>query len=225
MKLYELLQRTETIRVCADCEVSRVISDSRKVLPGDLFVCIAGGHFDGHNFAAEMLAKGAAAVVTERDLGLQQQVIVRDTRAALNHLCAAYYGYPAEQMKLLGVTGTSGKTSTAFILYALLERLGKKTGLIGTVKCMAGSHELPSNQTTPEPEELQRLFKLMAVEGCEYAVMEVSSQALAQGRVDGCRFEVAGFTNFSQDHLDYHGSMTAYLDAKNPLFGMADRVV
>lgn len=225
MRLVQLLENITTVRVCADCEVGGIVSDSRRLRPGDLFVCIAGEHFDGHTAASEMLAQGAAAVVTQRDLGLERQVIVPDTRAALNRLFAAYYGYPASGMKLLGVTGTSGKTSTAFLLHDLLERLGKKTGLIGTVKCLAGSLELPSNQTTPEPEELQRLFRLMADAGCEYAVMEVSSQALAQGRVDGCRFEAAGFTNFSQDHLDYHGSMQAYLDAKKPLFAMTAHTV
>ena len=225
MRLYQLLERVDVLSVCDDGEITSIVSDSRKVCPGDLFVAISGIHFDGHNACAEVLQKGAAAVVVERDLGLPHQVIVSDTRAALNKLIAAYYEYPSERYKLIGVTGTSGKTSTTFMVRAMLDRLGKKTGLIGTVKCMAGSREFPADQTTPEPEELQRLFKLMAVEGCEYVVMEVSSQGIAQGRIDGCRFEAAAFTNFSQDHLDYHGSMQAYLNAKKPLFALAKTAV
>ncbi len=225
MRLYQLLERVDVLSVCEDFEITSIVSDSRKIGPGDLFVAISGIHFDGHNACAEVLQKGAAAVVVERDLGLQRQVIVSDSRAALNKLVAAYYGYPAERYKLIGVTGTSGKTSTTFMVKAMLDRLGKKTGLIGTVKCMAGSREFPADQTTPEPEELQKLFKLMAVESCEYVVMEVSSQGIAQGRIDGCRFEAAAFTNFSQDHLDYHGSMQAYLNAKKPLFALAKTAV
>ncbi|HNX13885.1 MAG TPA: UDP-N-acetylmuramoyl-L-alanyl-D-glutamate--2,6-diaminopimelate ligase [Oscillospiraceae bacterium] len=225
MRLYQLLERVDVLSVCRDCEITSIVSDSRKICPGDLFVAISGIHFDGHNACGEVLEKGAAAVIVERDLGLPHQVIVSDSRTALNKLIAAYYEYPSEEYKLIGVTGTSGKTSTTFMVKAMLDRLGKKTGLIGTVKCMAGSREFPADQTTPEPEELQRLFKLMAVEGCEYVVMEVSSQGIAQGRIDGCRFEAAAFTNFSQDHLDYHGSMQAYLNAKKPLFALAKSAV
>ena len=225
MRLYQLLERADVLSVCEDCEITSIVSDSRKINTGDLFVAISGIHFDGHNACAEVLQKGAAAVIVERDLGLPHQVIVSDSRAALNKIVAAYYEYPCELYKLIGVTGTSGKTSTTFMLKAMLDWLGKKTGLIGTVKCMAGNREFPADQTTPEPEELQRLFKLMAVEGCEYVVMEVSSQGIAQGRIDGCRFEAAAFTNFSQDHLDYHGSMQAYLNAKKPLFALAKTAV
>lgn len=226
MTLYKLLERVKTLSVCSDREITGINSDSRKAAgAGDLFVAIHGATFDGHEYCASMLQKGAAAVLVERDMGLGDcQVIVPDTRAALNIITAAYYGYPAESFKLIGVTGTSGKSSVGFMVKQMLESMGKKSGLIGTIKCMAGDREFPAGQTTPEPAELQRLFKVMQAEGCKYVMMEVSSQGLAQGRVDGCRFAAAGFTNFSQDHLDYHGSMQAYLDAKKPLFSLADAV-
>lgn len=225
MRLSELLSGINAVYGGSDREVTSIVSDSRRLCPGDLFVAVKGEHFDGHDVCAQMLAKGACAVVVSRDLGLERQILVEDTRAALNMLEAAYFGYPARSMKLLGLTGTSGKTGTAFMTKAMLDALGVRAGLMGTVKCMAGSREFRAGQTTPEPAEMQRLFKIMQAEGCEYAVMEVSSQGIDQGRIAGLAFESAAFTNFSQDHLDYHKTMQNYLNAKKPLFAAAAHAV
>lgn len=228
MKLFDLLAGVEVVSLSpgiGDIEVTAVCSDSRKLSKNDLFVAISGKHFDGHSFCADALALGAAAVVTERDLGLASQVVVRDTRGALALITANYHKNPAARLRLVGVTGTSGKTSTTYMIKSMLERTGKKCGLIGTVECMAGDRSFGAEQTTPEPAELLRLLKIMEAEGCEFVVMEVSSQGLAQGRVDGLFFEVAAFTNLSQDHLDYHGTMEKYLDAKKPLFARCGAAV
>ncbi len=225
MKLYELLQRVKTIRVCEDREVSGITSDTRKLEAGDVFVCIKGARFDGHTAAAEMLEKGASAVVVERDLGLPHQVIVENSRAALSLMYAAVYGFPMDKLKLIGITGTSGKTSTSYMTKAILDTLGVKTGLLGSIVRIVGDKVFHAEQNTPEPGEFYELLAMMAGEGCEYVVMEVSSQGLDQRRVEGCTFEAAVFTNLSQDHLDYHGSMENYLNAKKLLFGMARHAV
>lgn len=225
MRLYELLARVDTISVCEDREVSGIVSDTRKCETGDVFVCIAGARFDGHSAAAEMLEKGASAVVVERDLGLPNQVVVPNSRAALSLMYAAVYGFPMDRLKLIGITGTSGKTSTSYMIKAMLDSMGAKTGLLGSIVRIVGDKVFHADQNTPEPEEFYQLLAMMAGEDCEYVIMEVSSQGLHQHRVEGCEFEAAVFTNLSQDHLDYHGSMESYLDAKKLLFGMARHAV
>ena len=204
MKLSEILRGIEVKNKYEDREIADVTSDSRLVEKGFVFVCIKGASFDGHSVAAEMLEKGAAAVVCEYDLGLDGQIIVEDTRKALSPICANYFGNPSEKLKLIGLTGTNGKTTTTFLIKQILENTGKKVGLIGTVQNMVGSEVFPAHYTTPDPHELQSLFRKMVDAGCEYCVMEVSSQALAQGRVNGIHFLVGAFTNLTQDHLDYH---------------------
>ena len=225
MKLSEILNGIEVLNQYSDREVLDVTQDSRLVKEGSLFVCIKGNSFDGHSVAKEMLEKGAAAVVAERDLGLENQIIVADSRAVYSPVCANFYGNPAKKLKLIGLTGTNGKTTTSFLIKQILENTGKKVGLIGTVQNMVGNEIYPAKYTTPDPYELQKLFRLMADAGCEYCVMEVSSQALAQGRVNGLRFTVGAFTNLTQDHLDYHKTWENYFNSKRILFENSDIAV
>ena len=225
MKLSEILRGIEVLNSYADKEVLDVTQDSRLVKEGSLFVCIKGASFDGHNAAQEMLEKGAAAVVVERDLGLENQIVVSDTRSVYSPICANFFGNPADKLKLIGLTGTNGKTTTTFLIKQILENTGKKVGLIGTVQNMVGDEIYPAKYTTPDPYELQKLFRLMADAGCEYCVMEVTSQALAQGRVNGLRFLIGAFTNLTQDHLDYHKTWENYFNAKRMLFENCDIAV
>ncbi len=222
MKISDVLRGLKVYDIYDDVQVKYITADSRKVTDGTVFVCIAGSRFDGHSVAAEMLEKGAVCVVCERDLGLKNQIIVDNTRAAMSIICANFFGNPASRLKLIGITGTNGKTTTAFLIKDMLEKMGKKTGLIGTVKNMAGDKEFPAALTTPESYELHSLFAEMVREGCEYCVMEVSSQALAQYRVEGLRFAAGVFTNLTRDHLDYHGTFENYEQAKAMLFTVSD---
>ena len=218
MKLSEILKGVNVKNDYADKEVVNVTSDSRLVEEGFLFVCIKGASFDGHSVAAQMLEKGAAAVVCERDLGLENQIIVDESRAVYSIVCANYFGNPASKLKIIGLTGTNGKTTTTFLIKQILDNLGNKTGLIGTVQNMVADEVYPAHYTTPDPYELQSLFAKMVEAGCEYCVMEVSSQALAQGRVASVQFELAVFTNLTQDHLDYHKTWENYFNSKKLLF-------
>lgn len=218
MKLSEILKGIKVKNTYEDCEITNVTQDSRMIEEGCLFVCIKGGTFDGHSAAREALEKGAAAVLVQVDLGLDRQILTDDTRAVYSNICANFFGNPADKLKLIGITGTNGKTTTTFLMKQILESAGKKTGLIGTVQNMVGDEVYPAKFTTPDPYELQKLFSLMVKAGCEYCVMEVSSQALAQGRVNGLEFEIAAFSNLTQDHLDYHKTFENYFEAKRILF-------
>ena len=225
MKLSQLL---EGITVCSagadmDAEISEVCYDSRAVRPGDLFVAIRGFETDGHRYIAGAMERGAAAVVCEEAPEGVPAVVVGDSRAALAAIGANRYGHPAESMTMIGVTGTNGKTSTTYFIKAVLEARGAKVGLIGTNQNLIGDEVLETERTTPESYELQALFARMRDAGCTHAVMEVSSHALALKRVYGIRFQVALFTNLTQDHLDFHGTMEEYRKAKALLFAQADR--
>ena len=222
MKLEKILEGIEVKGQIPDVEVTDVTQNSKAVKEGSLFVCIKGNSFDGHNFASEMLQNGAAAVVCERDLGLEKQVVVENTRALFSPMCANFYGRPAEKLKIVGITGTNGKTTTAFLVKQILENAGKKVGLIGTIQNMVGDEIYPAKFTTPDPQELQKLFSLMVEADCEYCVMEASSQALAQERLNGVHFDVAAFSNLTQDHLDYHKTWENYFNAKRKLFENCD---
>lgn len=225
MKLSQILDGIKILNTYEDIEVADVTQDSRLVKEGSLFVCVKGAVFDGHNVAAEMLEKGAAAVVAERDLGLDKQIIVENSRAVFSPICANFYNNPAKKLKLIGLTGTNGKTTTTFLIKQILENSGKKVGLIGTVQNMICDEIYPAKYTTPDPYELQKLFAMMVDAGCEYCVMEVSSQALAQGRVNGLNFAVGVFTNLTQDHLDYHKTWENYFNSKRMLFENCDIAV
>ena len=204
---------------------SSVTNDSRQVREGSIFVCVRGGRFDGHDKAEEALSAGAAAVVAERDLGLVRQILVENTRAAYALLCKNHFGSPGDRMKLVGITGTSGKTTVAFLVKSILQTAGKRVGLMGTIHNEIGGMEFPAKHTTPDPYQLHTMLERMREAGCEYVVMEASSHALDQRRLEGCRFAAAAFTNLSQDHLDYHGTMENYFAAKKKLFPMADAAV
>ncbi|MDR1590320.1 MAG: UDP-N-acetylmuramoyl-L-alanyl-D-glutamate--2,6-diaminopimelate ligase [Oscillospiraceae bacterium] len=203
-----------------DSEASGVSYDSRRVKSGDVFVAVRGFNCDGHDHIADAAANGAVCVVTQDAAadGLPY-VSVENTRAALAVLSANLFGRPAEKLKIIGVTGTNGKTTVTYLIKEIIERAtGAKTGLIGTIRNMVGAEELWAEFTTPESYELHELFANMVGAGCEYAVMEVSSHALALDRVYGIEFDVGVFTNLTSDHLDFHKSMEEYGDAKLKLF-------
>ncbi|MCL1974736.1 MAG: UDP-N-acetylmuramoyl-L-alanyl-D-glutamate--2,6-diaminopimelate ligase [Firmicutes bacterium] len=203
-------------------EVLGLAYDSSKVEPGYMFFAIKGELTDGHKYIGNAIKAGALAVVVqERQPDLPAhvaQIMTNDSRRLMGRLAAAYYGHPEQEIRLIGVTGTNGKTTTTYLIQFLLESAGIRTGLIGTVHNQAGSKILPATHTTPESLELFKLFALMRAEGCRAVVMEVSSHALSQGRTDSCDFSAAIFTNLSQDHLDYHGNMESYCAAKTTLF-------
>ncbi len=221
MKLSTLLKDVKTLNAYEDVEVERVTDNNKDNLQDALFVCIDGGHVDGHTLAKSAVNSGAVAVLTSYDLGLPNQVIVENTRCAYAKISANFYRNPAKKLKLIGVTGTNGKTTTAFFIKNILEVLGKKCGIIGTVKNDTGNGESNATLTTPEPMKLHKLFSQMVNNGCEYCVMEVSSQGLHQNRVYGLNFEVAVLTNITPEHLDYHETMQNYIDAKLMLFNMS----
>lgn len=219
MKLSTLLEGTVHQNLLVrDVEITGITMDSRKITPGCLFCCINGRGRDGHDFAANALEDGAAAVVTQRYLSGLPQIIVADTVRTYGLLCARFYQESWSSLRLIGITGTNGKTTTSVLLKQILERNGFKTGLIGTIENVVGDHVYHTGLTTPPPEELHRLFAQMQSGGCRYAVAEISSQALDQGRLEGLHFACTAFTNLTRDHLDYHGGMENYYQAKKKLF-------
>lgn len=204
----------------------QVLSDSRKVGSDSIFVAIKGFKSDGHAFVANAVAQGALLIVCEQDMGLgEKQIIVENSRSAYAVMCANLNGNPSRRLRLIGVTGTNGKTTITNVIKQVLEHLGHKVGLIGTIENEIDELTLPAKHTTPDPAELHVLFARMVKAGCEFAVMETSSHAMDQHRLDGCRFEAGVFTNLTQDHLDYHGTMEEYYKAKKKLFQMADSAV
>ena len=229
MKLSALLQGIEVLELHADpqLEVTAVISDSRKVQPGSLFVAVSGFASDGNRFIPMAMEKGAVVVVTAKKPEMDvPYVLVASDRLALALLGTNFYGRPAESMVMVGVTGTNGKTSTTWLLKQVLQQVkGAKVGLIGTMENHIGDEIIATERTTPESIELQELFARMRDAGCSYAVMEVSSHALELDRVAGITFDVAAFTNLTEDHLDFHKTMEAYCDAKAILFRRCRRAV
>ncbi|MBX6378469.1 MAG: UDP-N-acetylmuramoyl-L-alanyl-D-glutamate--2,6-diaminopimelate ligase, partial [Clostridia bacterium] len=204
------------------CEVTGLAYDSRRVRPGDAFLAIRGFHLDGHDFIADALARGAVACVVEDPTRLPAGVpaaVVRDGRRAAATIACRFFGDPTRHLTLVGVTGTNGKTTTAWLTRAAL-LASTATGLVGTVENVVGGRSRPVERTTPEAVDLQALFREMVDAGDGAAVMEVSSHALALHRVDGCHFDAAVFTNLTQDHLDFHGTLEAYREAKARLFAM-----
>src|SRR6266545_8074335 len=207
------------IRGDGETAVSDVVLDTRRVTRGALFCCVPGSRVDGHDLADAALEAGAAALCVERPLELgAPQVMVGSVRAALARLADAFFGSPSRRMDLVGVTGTNGKTTTAFMLEAIFRAAGRVPGLIGTVEVRIGDARLPVVHTTPEAPDLQRLLAEMADSGVRAAAMEVSSHGLALGRVDRTRFRAAVFTNLTQDHLDFHADLEDYYQSKRKLF-------
>ena len=207
------------LRGTLDGECGLLTYDSRLVTPGTAFVAMRGAQTDGHDYIHEAVERGAALIVAEREMDTAH-VVVENSRLALANLAANFHGQPAQSLKLIGITGTNGKTSVAFLLRHILQHAGKRSGLIGTVEYDLGDRVLPATRTTPESPELHEAFAAMARAGCEFCVMEVSSHALAQHRVAGLMFSGAVFTNLTQDHLDYHDDMTSYFAVKRQLFEM-----
>lgn len=227
MRIQELLKDLPFVyRLIGDenREVQSLCTDSRKIEPGCLFFCIPGMHFDAHEYAPEAVSRGAAALVVERELAVDcPQILVENVRLAMSYLASAFYGNPSKSLKIIGITGTKGKTTTSFLLKAILEKGGHRVGLIGTVCTLIGETEYAAGKTTPDPVEFQQTLKRMEEAGLDFVVMEVSAHALAMHRVAGIRFAAAGFTNLSRDHLDYFGTMEEYLKAKLAILPMAER--
>ena len=229
MKLKELLKDIPVLECTADpeLEIDAVHYDSRKVTTGSLFVAVTGFASDGNRFIPMALSKGAVAVVTaKKPEEAIPYVLVESDRLALALLGCNFYGHPAKSMTMIGVTGTNGKTSTTLLLKQVLETvLGAKVGLIGTMANMVGDEEIPTERTTPESFDLQARFGRMRDAGCSHVVMEVSSHAITLDRIGGTHFDIAAFTNLTEDHLDFHKTMDAYCDAKAELFRRCDKAV
>ena len=229
MKLKELLKDINILACTADpeLEIESIHYDSRKVTLGSLFVAISGFASDGNRFIPMALSKGAVAVVTaKKPEGDMPYILVDSDRMALAMLGCNFYGHPAKDMTMIGVTGTNGKTSTTLLLKQVLEKTtGAKVGLIGTMANMVGHEVIPTERTTPESFELQGLFARMRAAGCTHVVMEVSSHAVTLDRIGGVHFDIAAFTNLTEDHLDFHKTMDAYCDAKAELFRRCDKAV
>lgn len=225
MKLTQLLERLEyeVIQGSADLEISTLINDSRKVKNGSAFVCISGAVVDGHDFIADVAAKGASAVIVEKDVEAPAQLTVirvPDTRYALALMSAAYFGYPADKMKIIGITGTKGKTTTTYMIKSILEEVGHKVGLIGTIEAIIGDETIPAANTTPESYTIHQYFAKMVEAGCDCVVMEVSSQGLMLHRTAGIPFEIGIFTNLGHDHIgpNEHADFEDYKRCKGLLF-------
>lgn len=230
MKLENLIKDLSVKQLAGEVErkdIGKICYDSRKVVKNSLFVAIKGFEQDGHNFIMDAIAKGATAVVLEDDSKISNdylihqnvtKILVKDSRKALAQLSKNFFNNPSDKIKVIGITGTNGKTSITYILKSILENAGKKTGLIGTIANYIGNEILPSEKTTPESYELNQLLDQMVNEKCEYCVMEVSSHSLELDRVYGINFTAGIFTNLTQDHLDFHQTLENYFDAKKKLF-------
>ena len=222
MRLHDLLASLDAefeVRGDRAVEIRSIEHDSRVVRPGALFCCIPGEHSDGHRFAADAVAAGAVGCLVERWLDVPvAQVRVVSVRGAVGPLCSQFFLNPSGSLRVLGVTGTNGKTTTTYLLGEIARAAGVRAGVVGTTGVRVGDAELPVAHTTPEATELQALLAQLRDDSVDTVAMEVSSHALDQHRVDGTRFAAVAFTNLSRDHLDYHGSFAAYLDAKARLF-------
>ena len=226
MRLDDLLSEMPgaEARAPTEVEITSVEHDSRRITPGSLFVCIRGFRQDGHAFIADAAGRGAAAIVVQEDPATLRipagptVVRVEDSRAALAQLAARFFDHPSRRLRLIGVTGTNGKTTTAYLVEAILRAAGHRVGLLGTIEYRCGAVTFPGERTTPESSDLQRLLARMRDLGAWGAVMEVSSHSLALHRVAECEFDVAVFTNLTQDHLDFHGTMERYAETKARLF-------
>lgn len=225
MRLDKLLERLdyEVLQGSVDTDIVTLVNDSREAEKGSAFVCVRGAVSDGHNYATDAAAKGAAALVVEREVNAPEDVtviLVKDTRYALALMSAAYYGYPAEKMKIIGVTGTKGKTTTTYMVKSILESTGYKVGLIGTIEAIIGEKHIPAGNTTPESCTIQKYFSQMAEEGCDIVVMEASSQGLMLHRTAGIPFEIGIFTNLGKDHIgpNEHSDFENYKQCKGLLF-------
>src|SRR5881398_3584915 len=222
MQLKTLLSATPVRQIIGtlDRTVENIAYDSRRVQRNGMFVALRGEKSDGHEFIGQAIEKGASVIVAEREEQNPRAtcLVVENTRTALADFAETFYGHPERKLKLAAVTGTNGKTTTTFLIKHICENAGLRCGLIGTVRYEIGERVLPAIRTTPESLDLQELLAQIVNAGCRAATMEVSSHALAQDRTRGLEWDVAVFTNLTQDHLDYHGTMENYFEAKAKLF-------
>ncbi|MDN5332261.1 MAG: UDP-N-acetylmuramoyl-L-alanyl-D-glutamate--2,6-diaminopimelate ligase [Tepidanaerobacteraceae bacterium] len=226
--ILENLSEIIEVRGPKDIDIKNIAYDSRKAEKGSLFVAIQGFKLDGHDFIKEALEKGATAVIGEKEVDLPDGVLyarVKNSRKALSEASSTFFGRPAEKLKIIGVTGTNGKTTTTYLIKAILDEAGFPTGVVGTVGIRIKDRLLPSERTTPESLELNRIFAEMLAEGVRYVSMEVSSHSLKLHRVDDVSFEVGVFTNLTQDHLDFHESFEDYYSSKKKLFYLSRKAV
>lgn len=222
MRLYKLIEGLADINI-PDREISSVTDNTKKVRKDCIFVCVKGGSFDGHDAAAEMLEKGAAVIVAEKDLGLgNKQIITDNSRKFYGELCAAWFDHPEKKLKIIGVTGTNGKTTITNVIKNIFMKNGVKTGLIGTICNEIGDETVHTDNTTPMAFDYMCLLDKMVKAGCKYAVMEVSSFGLVQHRIGPTHFDMGIFTNLTQDHLDYHKTMENYYQVKKMMFDECD---
>ena len=221
-KLKVLLDKLPSGKVSGDTDfiIPKMEYDSRRVDRGDLFVALEGLSDDGHKYIPSAIDNGAAAVVVQKDgdYRVRAKILVPDTREALAFLSSRFYDFPSRRLRLVGITGTNGKTSITYLVRSILKQDKKKVGLIGTIAYWIDEQKLDAPNTTPESLDLQRMFSRMSEQGISAAVMEVSSHALVMHRVDGTEFDVAVFTNLNHEHLDFHKTMDAYRKAKGLLF-------
>ena len=222
MLLSELLKGIKILSDYEDREITDVTDKTQKISKGCAFVCVVGARFDGHTFAHKAIEQGAKAVIVSKDMGLKEQILVDNPREAYAVMCKNLNYCAADKLTIVGITGTNGKTTTAFVIKDILSALGIKSGLIGTVKNMVGEKEFHTELTTPDPYDMHKLFKMMVDDGIEYCVMETSSQAFHQMRLAGIHFKTGVFTNLTQDHLDYHGTIEEYKRCKKTLFYNCD---
>lgn len=229
MRLSQLIEKLEEekeieyIKGSKDIEVTEVVNDSRKVTKGSLFLCISGAVSDGHSYAKDVVSKGAKVLVVEKEVEEFEGVTivkVKNSRYAMALIAAAYYNHPAEELKVIGITGTKGKTTTTYMVKSILENAGHKVGLIGTIEIIIGEEHIPAKNTTPESMDIQKYFRKMVEAGCDIVVMEVSSQGLMLHRTAGFVFEIGIFTNLEPDHIgpNEHASFEEYMECKGMLF-------
>lgn len=230
MKLNQLLERLEyeVVQGSDEIQVTTLVNDSRKIESGSVFVCISGAVMDGHEFIADVAGKGATAVIVEKEVEVPEDMTVirvSDTRYALALMSASYFGYPAEKMKIIGITGTKGKTTTTYMIKSILEEVGHKVGLIGTIETIIGDEKIPAANTTPESYTIHQYFAKMAEAGCDSVVMEVSSQGLMLHRTAGILFDIGIFTNLGRDHIgpNEHKDFEDYKRCKGLLFQQCRR--
>ena len=233
MTIQELLKGLRIIKRDGplNIKIKGIAYDSRLIEKDFLFVAIKGFSVNGHDYIEDAVSRGAAAVITESTVGVKNMqrsavqdsiafIEVSDSREALALTSTAFYGHPSGKLSLIGITGTNGKTTTSFITRSIINAGGRSAGLIGSIRYMTGERTTAAPNTTPESLDLQRYMGEMVSNKMEYAVLEVSSHALSLKRVEGCQFDIAAFTNFTRDHLDFHGTMDGYFSAKNKIFDL-----
>ena len=212
---------TEAVIGRTDIEIQDVSYDSRTVTAGTLFICLDGARVDGHAYAQKAAEAGAVAIVAQKDIEVAEGVTVirvADTRAAMQAIVPKFFDYPSRKLRMVGVTGTNGKTTSTYVLRSILQKAGYRVGVIGTIQIMIEDEIIPINNTTPDVIDLQKILVRMVDANIDYVIMEVSSHALVLNRVAGCDFNVAMFTNLTQDHLDFHKTLEQYALAKADLF-------